>query len=119
MLREDFIIDSGLVIEAFKICYAIELHEVMVALVVHGQKNEMVIVVSGLFRCTPFGVDVEFAPRDGLDFGFTAGIVEIKNTEHVAVVCDGQSFHAEFLGFFNVFRDRCRSVGLEGIKRMS
>ena len=86
MLGKCLIVDSGPVVEALQISDAVELHKVMVALVVHGQQDQVVIMVSCVLEGTALRVDVELTPRDGLDSGLLAGVVEVKDTEHVAVV---------------------------------
>ena len=54
--------------------------------------------------------DVELAPRDWLYPRIVAGLVELHDAKHVAVVCYGKGLHAKLLGFSNVFGTRSGSV---------
>ena len=44
VLGQDLVVDSGPIIETLQISDAVELHKVVVALVVHGQKDEVIIM---------------------------------------------------------------------------
>ena len=104
---ENFIIYSGFVVEAFSICDGRELHQVMIASVIHRKQDEMIEMVAS-FRCRTlvppvFRIHVEFAADDGLYTGSLAGFVEFQRTVHVAVVRDGYGIHVVFLALRNVF----------------
>ena len=103
-------VDPGLVVETLQVRDAVELHEVVVALVVHCQEDEVVVVVSRVLQGSSFGVDVEFASGDRLDAGFLAGIVEVNHAEHVAVVGYGKGLHSELLCLGNVSGNGSRTV---------
>ena len=99
--RQYLVVDPGLVVEALGVGKRGELHQVVVAVVVHRQKDQMVHVVMPLRHRARVpsvaGVHVELASYDGLDACRLACLVELQRAVHVAVVGDGQCIHAAFL----------------------
>ncbi len=102
VLAEQFLVDARLVVEALGVAGGDELDEVLVALVVRGQDDQMVVrpgvgllvFDSGLVMARAVR-DVHLAADDRLDLLLLHGVVELNGSEHVAVVRDGAGGHAE------------------------
>ncbi len=102
MLFEDFLVDTGLVVEAFEEGLRRQAHEVADALAVAGQEGE----VEGIFVTRSaaggtlepaVGGDVGFQADDRLDAGGFGLSEEFDGPVEVAVVGDRQRGHAEVL----------------------
>ena len=112
VLLDQLVVDAGTVVLALHPGDGVELHQVVVALVVHGQQDQMVPVAPVALAHFLVGavgvalrVDVELAADDRLDAGLLAGLVEVDGPEHVAVVGDGQRPHARRQRLLHVVLD--------------
>ena len=56
------------------------------------------------------GCHVEFAADDGLDAGLSAGLLEPQHPKHIAVVRQGQGFHAQLLCPAHQIVDFCGGI---------
>ena len=115
VLAEELLVDPRLVVEAFDEAFRDELDEVLVAGVVRGEDDEVVVragvrllVFDG--RLVEAGAvrDVHLAADDRLDPRPFHGVVELDGPEHVAVVGDGARRHAELR---HPFRERVGPAG--------
>ena len=112
VLLDQLVVDAGTVVLALHPGDGVELHQVVVALVVHGQQDQVVPVAPVALAHFLVGavgvalrVDVELAADDRLDAGLLAGLVEVDGPEHVAVVGDGQRPHARRQRLLHVVLD--------------
>ena len=90
---QEFLVHPGFVIKPFEIGLARQLDEVMVALEIGGQEDQMIVVVVGqqAFALSPAaGCEIGFAPDDGLHPVGGGFFVEINGAEEVAVIRDGE-----------------------------
>ena len=102
MLAEQLLVHPGFVVKSFGESDGHELAEVSVSLQVHGQKDEVIVV---LFVCPVYPLTVMPAGRRHVDFttddGFDAlsqGLaVKFDRPEHVPMVGHGQGGLFEFL----------------------
>ena len=94
------VVDTGLVVETLDVAKRHQLHEIVIAGLVLGQEDEMVVfTVLRVFErvvVMPRHIDLAAENRfyQRMLFG---GVVELLHTVHVAMVGDGQAGHAEFL----------------------
>ena len=101
MRRQDLPVHPRPVIEALRVPDGRELHEVLVALHVPGQQDQMVVgpfSLAGL-RAVPAipGSHVGLHPDNGLEPCLAGQLVECPGAEEAAVVRKGQAGHLEFL----------------------
>ena len=97
-----------------------DLHQVLVAVVVFGQEDEVVefLVVVVLEVVVVVLRHVDLAAEDRLHVRVLLGnVAEVLDTVHVAVVRDGQAGHAEFLRTAEELLDIAHSVE-DGVLRM-
>ena len=99
VLRQEFLADARLVVEAVERGLRDDLDQVAVALVVLGEHDQVVVVVAVGRRAVHAVVvllaDVELAADDRLDAVLLRGIVEMHRAEDVAVVGDGDGRHVQ------------------------
>ncbi len=93
MLLQNLLIHTRLIVETFKVCFADELDQILIAGQVSSQKNQMIVVVVGktavFLRVPAAQRHIGFAADDGFDaciFGFA---VELDGAEHIAMVGHG------------------------------
>ena len=113
VLFQHFVAHPRARIETFYMPRRDYLHQVLVAVVVLGQKDQVVVLV--VLLVFDFVVivpgDVNLAAYDGFDGREACGYVtEILDTEHVAVVGDGKPPLAEFFGALKKGFDVAQSV---------
>ena len=98
---QHLVADAGfVVVHSLGVANRYYLHQVLVAGVVLGQKDEVVVfaVVVVLEVVVVVAGDVCLAAQDGLDVGvLLAGVEELLDSVHVAVVGDGQAGHLELV----------------------
>ena len=98
---QHLVADAGfVVVHSLGVADGYYLHQVLVAGVVLGQKDEVVVfaVVVVLEVVVVVAGDVCLAAQDGLDVGvLLAGVEELLDSVHVAVVGDGQAGHLELV----------------------
>jgi hypothetical protein len=99
VLRQDLTVHTGLVVEALRVPHGRELHQVLVALQVAGQKDQVVV---GAFALSGAGAVpsitgryIRLHPDDGLEALFGGLLVEAPGSEHAAVVGECQPRHLE------------------------
>ena len=88
--------------------------QILVTLIVHGQENDMVgiglaISCGGFFTAVPRR-HVSLTSNDRFNpcfFGFSE---KLNRPEHIAMVCDGHSFHAQFQGLIQHLIDTYGAV---------
>ena len=111
--REQIAIDPGLEVKAFQIRLGGQLQQVGEALLVLGQKREVVariLLVAGVFLKPTTRGDIGFVANDRIEPRSLCRTIKLKRTVQVAVVGDGQRVHAEFDGAADKPLDRTRSV---------
>ena len=108
MFAEEIVIDARLVVEAFEEAGGNELDEIVIALEILAEKDEVIAAAcagfeivaifgggAGFFAAVVAAAlgDVDFATDDGLDVALAGFIEEIGGGEEVAVVGDGHGGH--------------------------
>ena len=96
---QQLLVHARLVVKTVQKAVADQLDQIMIALLVLGQEDQVVTAARqfrGLVRMIV--ADVNLAAENGLDAEILAGRVEIGRAEHVAVVGDGAGGHAVILG---------------------
>ena len=104
---QHLVIDPGLVVVTFRECDRVELHEMVVAPVIHCQQDKVIVSVAlggGSLVLPVPGVHVELAADDGLDACSLACLVKAQCTVHVSMVGDGKGLHALCLCLLHVLR---------------
>ena len=98
---QQFAVHARFAIEAFGKAGGDEAAQVAVALLVHGQQNEMeiaavfqVVRAGRLFVKAALGRNIHLAADDGLDAVAGRGAIEVDRAEHIAVVGHGHRGHA-------------------------
>ena len=90
---QEILIHPGFVVKPFQIGFARQFDEVVVALEIGGQENQMIIVVVGQQSFALFSAswrEIGFTPDDGLDSVGRGLFIEVNGAEEVAVVRDGE-----------------------------
>ena len=94
---QDLVAHAGAVVHAFDMGRGHDLHEVLVALVVLRQEDEVIIPLL-LHPVVAFG-DIDFAPDDRLHGRvLLRELEELLHAVHVPVVRDREAGHSQFLG---------------------
>ena len=99
--REQFAVDAGPVVEALLVAGRGQVGQVLVALHVLAEQDQVVGRVGdalGVLGKARLRRQVELAADDRLDAGLLALQVELGGAEHVAVVGHGHRRHVQFLG---------------------
>ena len=111
MFREEFVIHAGLVIEAVEISGGNQLDEVLVALFVFAEQDE-VIGAFGAAAAILVMVrrDIHFAADDGLYAVGRGLMIEIRGGEKISVVGYGDGGHSAARGFGGKFADFASAV---------
>ena len=117
VLFQQFLVDTGLVIESFGKGVGDDLAEIVVTREVLGQQNQVIARLLVLVLFEAVAHDVGFAPQNRLDARIGGDVVEVLDAVHIAVVGNGQSLHTEGFGSFDERRyGRCAVQ--DGILRM-
>jgi hypothetical protein len=109
ILVEQLVVYPWLVVEALGVSPADELHQVLVAHLVLGQQDHVVVAFTvHLGAHAPVtGGDVDLAADDGLYAFGHARLVKLDGAVKNPVVCDGDCWHPEVCSRFgNVFGSR-------------
>ena len=112
-LPQQLLVHSGLIIVSFREGAAHYFHQVGVALVVLRQKDEVIVAVLAgpLLPVEPRARrNIDFAPDDGFDAGFSARFLKIDHAVHDAVIGYGSAVHAKFLDALYIFFDLIGAV---------
>ena len=112
-LTQKFLVHARLIVIAFRKRAAHDLHEIGIALIVLGEKDQVIIpVVSGsLFPVkSGSGRHIDFTADDGLDPRLFGCFIKIDHAVHDAVIGYGSAVHAKFLDALNIFFDLVGSV---------
>ena len=120
VLFQELVVDAGAVVEALDVPERDQFHEVVVACLVLGQENEVVVpLVLRVFELVVvMSGYVHFAAENGLYPRMLLGhVVELLHAVHVAVVGDGETRHAQLLGPLEKLFDVGKPVE-HGILRM-
>ena len=96
------VVDARAIVVALKLRGAGDLEQVFVADFVFRQHEQVIRATVDLRVAVGHAAvgrgDVAFHAEDRLDPGFFAGVVEVDDAEHDAVIGDRQRLHAEFGG---------------------
>ncbi len=110
VLAQQVIVDARLVIKPAGKALAHQLHEVLIALVVLAQQNQVAVLARhGLLFCH-IRADVHLAADDRVDALAQARLVEVHHTIHCPMVGDGAGIHAHPLDLFDQVADAARAV---------
>ena len=128
VLLDDIMADPRLAeVETFRVGGRDDLHQILVSLVILGKEDQMVVatmvLVLELMVIVP--CDIDLAADDRLDLVVSGLLVhmlpgeleELLDPVHVAMVCDGQGRHAEFLGLLEKGIDGRQTIQ-DGILRV-
>ena len=107
MAGEQVLIDAGLVVEAFQVGGRNQLDEILVALLVLAQQDEVVVAVGVGARLVALLGDIDLAADDGVNAFRLGGVIELDGAEQVAVIGHGDRGHL-LLG------DRASAVDIAG-----
>ena len=112
VLREEILVDAGLVIEPLGIARGHELDEVVVPLVGLGQQNEVVrrLTYIAALRRPAAGCDVHLASENRLHAALLGVIVKDDRRKHVAVLGDRQRRHLQPCSLIEQLVDTARAV---------
>ena len=111
MLGQQFVIHAGLVIEAVEISGGNQLDEILIALFVFAEQDQVVGALGA--RAAIFVIirrDVHFTADDGLHTVRGGLVIEIRSAEKISVVRDGDGGHPETGGFSGEFADFASAV---------
>ncbi len=98
VLRQKFLADARLVIEAVQRSLGGDLDQVAVSLFVFGEHQQVVVGVAfGSGAVVFLFADVKFAADDGLHAMLVRRVDEMHRAENVAVIGHGDGGHAEFV----------------------
>ena len=100
VLLQHLVAHARAVVHALDVSRGHDLHQVLVALIILGEQDEVVVflVVVVLEAVVVVLRDVDLAAEDGLDVRVLLGhVAEVLDAVHVAVVRDGEARHAELL----------------------
>ena len=111
VLLQQLFIHPRLVVEAFQVGFGGQLDQVLVAGLVLGQQDQVVVVfIAGVAAEVAARGDIDLAADDGLDAGLSGCLVELDDAVHHAVVGDGQAVHAQLFGPCHQLRDAAHAV---------
>jgi hypothetical protein len=96
VILEQLLVDARVVVEALEERLGVEELQVLVALLVLRQEDEVVVLALGLVLHRGRR-DVGLAAEDRLDPGVLGLLVEVDHAVHVAVVGEGHRVHAHLL----------------------
>ncbi len=99
VLLQKFSVHSRPVIEALKVRLGYELDKVLVAGIIFGQENEMIVVsISYIASGATSRGDVYLTADDGLYPRLPGGTIELDDAIHGAVVGYRQAVHTQLFG---------------------
>ena len=109
---EEFLVDAGVVVEAFQLRSRGDLEQVLITGLVLGQEQQVrgLAVFLRVVLLHGAGRHVGLQPDDGLDPGILCGVVELDHAEHRAVVGDGQGGHVHLFGALDQLLDVAEAV---------
>ena len=93
MLREQVLVDAGLVVETFEIACGDEVDEVAIAFLVLAEQDQVVVAVGIAAGLVALLRNVDFAADDGVDAFAFGGVVKLDGAEEVAMVGHGDGGH--------------------------
>ena len=104
---QEFLVDAGVIIEAFQLGRRSDLEQVLVTGLVLGQQQQVrgAPVLLGVMLLHRAGRQVGFQADDGLDAGLLGSMIELDHAEHGAMVGDGQGGHVHLLGALDQLLD--------------
>ncbi len=91
--REQFLVDAGLVVEAFQAGRRDQLDEIAVALLVLAEQDQVVIAIGVRFDRVALLGDVDLAADDRMNVLLLGLVVELHCAEQVAVIGHGDGRH--------------------------
>ena len=107
---EEFLVDAGLVIEAFERCFGGEFHQVLVADLIFGEGDEVVIAVAFGVPVGAFaGRHVHFTANKWVYACLLALLIELERAVHHAVVGQGDGGHVVVFGVLDDVLDLARA----------
>ncbi len=112
MLRQEFVVNARVVVEALQLGRAGNFEQVLVAGLVFGQEQEMIgfFVLFGVAVAHGTRRHVCFHPDDGFDFRFDGCVVELDDPEHGSVVGEGHGGHSHLFGALHQFVNFAEAV---------
>ena len=92
-------INARFIVDTFKVSDGTELHQVLIALVVHGQQRQVIarLILSWVAVVTTPRRHVGFDADDWLNTSTLGCFITLNDARHRAMVSDSTSFHAELL----------------------
>ncbi len=112
MLREQFLVDARLVVEAFRVARRHELDQVVIALEVLGEQHQVILRLARIpaLREPAAGCDVHLAPENRIEPARTRVVVKDHRRKQVAVLRDRNRRHLQPDGLVEQFVDPARAV---------
>ena len=108
---EQLFIHPGPVIKTLQVGLGDQLDQVLVALAVHGQKHQMVVVaLARLAVMAAAGGHIDLAAQQGLDARGLGLLVKIQHPEEGAVIGNGHRRHFQIRGPFQKIGNTHRAV---------
>ena len=100
VLKQEFPVYTGLVIESFRLGNGCQFHQVLVAGSVHGQQNNMKVVACSLIVDEmAFLGNIKLAADQWLNSGFFCLGIELQSPVHGTMISNGNGIHAVFQAF--------------------
>ena len=111
VLPENLLIDARLIMEALQMADGNQMHQIIVALVILRQQNQMQIIgLSAVAMIHPFAGDVHFATDDRLNACFLSLLIKIDHAVQHAVIGNRQMLLPQLLGHLNGIRHLARTI---------
>ena len=110
MLADQVVIHPGAVVIARQEALGTQMHQVLIALIVLTQEDQMAVIPASGGFVQAVAADVHLAADDGLDARILHGGIEVDGTVHHAVVGHGAHVHAQLLHPLHQAGDAARAV---------
>ena len=100
ILTQQFFVYTGLVIHALNIGLGNQLHQILVASFIFSQQNKVIVLCTIHLKILPTipGSHINLAANNGIYALRLGSLIKINNTEHIAMVSNGQVLHSQLLG---------------------